>query len=442
MKKLLAILLSAITVFAAALCGCAFSSGKDGRDGQDLNIYDIYDAANEAREAEGLPALGFLDFLNEYFAQSNFEYNEAESVRTVVNRSLLSAVAIFTGFTYNYSRLNSTVLYFTGGGVIVELDKEQGNALIVTNCHVIYDDITDGKHSDGSTVIPSDGSVNPVYADEISVHLYGNDLYLNEGAIPAKVVGATANYDIALLSVTGSEIIKNSDVIAASFSADENTYIGTPVYAIGNPEADGISATSGIVSRDSEVIPLSLITGGNTYYYRVIRTDAAVNGGNSGGGLFDGNGKILGIVNSRVVSSDVENMGYALPASTVKRLVGLIKDGYSSSASPTLKRAVFSEQYYGYTTSNYYDNEENVLRIVDKITVNAPYYGMSAGDVILKIAIKSGTGTIREEVEITRRYNLDDVLLSAREGDTVIFTVLRGGEEKEVEVRPYFDYCD
>ena len=48
---------------------------------------------------------------------------------------------------------------------------------------------------------------------------------------------------------------------------------------------------------------------------RVIRVDTAVNPGNSGGGLFNSKGELIGIVNAKIISSDVENIGYAIPSS-------------------------------------------------------------------------------------------------------------------------------
>ncbi|MDE6429042.1 MAG: serine protease, partial [Malacoplasma sp.] len=87
---------------------------------------------------------------------------------------------------------------YTGSGAILWMDKEAGDAYVVTNCHVIYADSSDS-----------------VYCKDIRLYLYGQDAsginYILTGnditdddtyRIPSTIVGASANYDLALLKVT------------------------------------------------------------------------------------------------------------------------------------------------------------------------------------------------------------------------------------------------
>lgn len=420
-KKFLIIVFAA--VFALSLCcGCHAVDGADGRNGQDLNIYEIYEAANAAREEEGLGQIGFLEFLKEYL-NYEFTYSEEKSAQEIMNRSLMSCVAVMSGFRFRLGKIE----YFAGAGVMVDVDKSAGDAYILTNCHVVYDD-----------------SSTEVYASEVYVYLYGNDgLESSEGRIPASIVGASLSYDLALLKIENCDELKSGEYTAADFSREEDVYCGEQVYTIGNPEGTGISLTRGIVSRESEIISVNLSTlyeNDDNYLreYRVIRTDAAVNGGNSGGGLFDSNGKLIGVINSKAISEEIENMGYALAGSYARRVWTLMRDGYTSRGSLYGLRRARVPVNYDYKSSAYFDNEKNIAVIRDKVYATSSSDGIIQGDIFKRIKISDTEGRTVEDVEITRYYNLEDVLLSARDNYKIIYTVERNGEEKTVETKPSF----
>lgn len=431
MKRKLFLLIVTLTLVFSLMCGCGTVSGLDGHDGKDLNIYEIYEAANEERKLEGLSEISFLDFLREYL-QYDFTYSEQEAAQAIKNRSLMSCVAIFSGFNkYSFGKIETE--YHAGGGVIVEMDKSAGDAYILTNCHVVYDD-----------------SFANIYADEINISLYGNDELISDyktaQSIPAEIVGATLTYDLALLKVTDSDIIKNSDAVEATFCEEEEVYIGESVYAVGNPEGCGISLTEGIISKENEIVSLNLSEkySNTTKEYRVIRTDAAVNGGNSGGGLFNSDGRLVGIVNSKITEDGVENMGFALPASYVKRVYGLLRDGYASKkiSAYSLKRSTFPAGY-SYTSSAEFDREISRAVIRDKVVVKAGIGSIfSNGDVLTNIKIIDNSGNTVEDMPIKRYFNVDDVLLSARDGYKIEYTVLRKGIEEKITTSPMFDICD
>lgn len=118
---------------------------------------------------------------------------------------------------------------------------------------------------------------------------------------------------------------------------------------MGNAEGEGISVTSGAISVDSEYITIQSILGetdssGNLkeISYRVMRTDAAINSGNSGGGLYDAQGKLIGITNAKQMDTpnkdgsihSVDNMGYALP---ITQVVGVVENVLANGG--TVKRA-------------------------------------------------------------------------------------------------------
>lgn len=431
-KVFAAAALSAAMACTVIFGGCTVSLGSDGKDGQDVSIYEIYEATNAARVEQGMSSLTFLEFITEYLGYTGEEIQQMTSLQTTINRSLLSGVSILTTFNVPASRPYQTATQetYAGSGVIVDIDKEAGDMYVVTNCHVVYLSYGEG-----------DG-----YCDDISLYLYGSEYSsadTTSNAISAEIVGASLTYDIAVLKVENSDIVKNSDALAASWSEDECVYAGETVYAVGNPEGSLLSVTTGIISRDSEYITIDMYdtayTSEDDFTYRVLRTDAAINGGNSGGGLFDINGNLVGIVNAKSVDEAIDNMGYALPASTVRRVVENMIDRYEQTGEEThgVYRAMMGIEIQLTDSSAYLNNETNLVEISETVTIATVSGGLASGnlkvgDVITNIKVTDANDNLKEDVDITRFYSVGDVMLAAREGDTVTVTVLRSGSDGEL----------
>ena len=173
---------------------------------------------------------------------------------------------------------------------------------------------------------------------------------------------------------------------------------------------------------DSEYIYLE-----DTFTTRVIRVDTAVNAGNSGGGLYNGHGELIGIVNAKIVDESVENIGYAIPTSVAIAVADNIIDNCLGKSARSVKRAALGinlDAASSYTRLN----EDGMLEIVESVVVTTAEYGSLAygslerGDILVSIAIGS------DVCEITRTHHLIDFMLKARVGDTVEVTVIRGGE--------------
>ncbi|MDE5896432.1 MAG: S1C family serine protease, partial [Clostridia bacterium] len=205
-----------------------------------------------------------------------------------VNQALTSVVAIEN--VYDVGRETETA---SGSGVIVSLDKTRGDAYIVTNYHVVY--CVSSRH--GTLGI----------GKNIKVYLYGG----TTRPISATFYGGAMEYDIAVLKISGSEYLKETAqnpvyASACTVGDSDSLTVGQRVYAIGNPDGEGFSVTGGIVSVEAEYINVARAdSSSKTISLLEIRTDAAVNHGNSGGGLFDASGRLVGIVNARSESSGV-----------------------------------------------------------------------------------------------------------------------------------------
>jgi len=122
--------------------------------------------------------------------------------------------------------------------------------------------------------------------------------------------------DLAILRVSGTQPSNNAHPSLKLASSDSFITRGTPVALIGNPEGMGTtnSITSGTVSN-TDITQESW--GAGTF----IMTDAAVNSGNSGGPMLNSSGVVIGVVESKLVSDNIDNMGFALSAKTLRDFI-------------------------------------------------------------------------------------------------------------------------
>ena len=142
-------------------------------------------------------------------------------------------------------------------------------------------------------------------AEDIIVSVNGSKEY------SAKVIGTDPYMDLAVLQIEAKEKFK-----PVKFGDSDKARIGDWVIAIGNPFGFGGTVTSGIISSRNRDIGL-------TRYDDFIQTDASINQGNSGGPLFDINGKVIGI-NTAIIapgSSGSIGIGFAIPSNPASRVI-------------------------------------------------------------------------------------------------------------------------
>lgn len=345
--------------------------------------------------------------------------SNVSDVSLAAAQGLRSSVSVYCSFKIN-SFFGVTSGTSSGSGVIYQLDGENGSAFIITNYHVVY--------YSGST------TKNGI-SDDISICLYGMESV--EYAIPATYVGGSANYDIAVLRIENSSLLKHAysygSVKAVTLADSDQIRVGQTAIAIGNPESYGISVTTGIVSVDSEYITKSASLGVGSVALRVIRIDTAVNSGNSGGGLFDGYGRLIGIVNAKITASDVENIGYAIPSNIARAIADNIIDYCFGKDCESVMRGLlgFSVQVSALGTK--YDPETGVIYRYEKISVATVSEG-GLGEKILKVGDIVKSITVGEKtIQVTRQHHLMDAMLDVRVGDTVTFEIERDGETITVE---------
>ena len=390
-------------------------AGIDGTDGENFNVgYTAYDLYEEAVD-KGSYSGSFLEFIDEYFNSDN-----VTDVTNAVNKAVFSVCSIYCKHTITVSgRFYQTQTYTTtsaGSGVIYYVDKSKGDALIITNYHVVYEAKSNTKNK---------------ISDDISVYLYGNERA--SGAITCKYVGGSSQYDLALLQVTGSSIISSSSARAATFADSDDISLGQAVIAIGNPEAEGISVTKGILSVESEDITISDVTGDNNKI-RVLRYDASVNPGNSGGGLFNSDGELIGIVNAKTIDDEVDNMNYAIPSNTVSGVIKGLETYCLNSTNESLYRAYFGVDVEITDSVGVFNSEKNRVETRETVKVSGvasgslAYGKLQVGDKFVSITYHGTTKAI------TRSYQIIDVVLSLNVGDEVTFKVVRNGAATDVKM--------
>ena len=182
-------------------------------------------------------------------------------------------------------------VYGTGSGIIMSED-----GYIVTNAHVVS----------GAT-------------GGILVILDNNEEY------EAEVVGIDEKTDVAVIKIDASNLM------AAEFGNSDELVVGERIVAIGNPTGMNLagSVTQGIVSGLKRLISVTNEETNETIEMEAIQVDAAINPGNSGGALINKYGQVVGINSSKLSSTQIEGIGFAIPISTAKPIVDdLIAYGY------------------------------------------------------------------------------------------------------------------
>lgn len=264
----------------------------------------------------------------------------------------------------------------------------------------------------GSGVIMSeDGYIATNYhviqgASKVQVTLKNGQVY------PARIVGSDPSNDVSVIK------IEDTGLTAAEIGDSSTVDVGDLAVAIGNPLGQlGGTATSGIISA----LDRTLSVEGTTL--TLLQTDAAINGGNSGGGLFNSRGELIGIVESKASAVGVEGLAFALPINTV---AGIINDIIENGGNvQTAGRPVVGIQISDVTeeVSEYYGLEEPGVYIAHVTGFNAQQAGFQEQDRIV-----SFNGT-----KINNSSEFIKLVSDCKVGDTVTVVVSRQGQEIEIE---------
>ena len=233
---------------------------------------------------------------------------------------------------------------------------------------------------------------------------------------PATLVGEDTTSDIAVVKVDATGLTP------ATVGNSDNLKVGESVMAVGNPLGElGGTVTSGIVSALNRSVSIQGSSSVNTM--SLIQMDASVSPGNSGGGLFNMNGELVGVVNAKSSDSDAEGLGFAIPINDAMKVAqDLLENGY-----------VTGRPYMGITYLAVTD-----AQTAQQLGVNA--YGIYVADVVKggpadKAGLKVGDRIVSiDGTEVAQKTDLGTIIQQHSAGDTLSITVARGGQMQTVSL--------
>ncbi len=367
---------SAKTPIALILIISLLASTLLGLGGGVVGYYFMHMRQNPGTPSQG-GSSGDIHINSTPIELSEESYNRAAVVQKVYS----SVVEITTSSVNTSMFMPQQVLSGAGSGVIITTD-----GYIVTNHHVV------------------DG------ASGIEVSLANGETY------KAQLVASDAKTDLAVIK------IEATDLNAATFGDSSQLVVGQTVLAIGNPLGSlGGTVTEGIISALDREITIEKES------MTLLQISAAVNPGNSGGGLFDEQGNLIGIVNAKVSTDSsgdpIEGLGFAIPANIARQVSGELMDhGY-----------VTGRVALGVTLIHIADERTAMMYRVSKTGIyilqvesnsNASNAGLRSGDYLVRI----------NDTDITSTQDVEKILEGISPGDTLQITIERGGQEKTVEV--------
>ena len=300
-------------------------------------------------------------------------YNEVEGnsystpFTDVIESVKASVVEVYTESVLYYGR-SQYIQSGAGSGVIFSHDNS--HYYIVTNNHVIED------------------------ASEISIRLSDGTKY------NAKLYAADALSDLAIIVIDVSEGTKLTEAHFAQVSGD--LLDGQDVFAIGNPLGLlGGSVSRGIIGKTERVISIDGIQ------MTLIQLDLTVNPGNSGGGLFDMAGNLIGIVNAKSTGDAIEGLGYAIPSSTVIKVCSdLMSQKYVSG------RVSLGIELENFTLNSSFMSTETYPAVAEDTTMtgieNGSTFEFAKGDIIYSINGEEVSNALEVQSLLNSKYSIGD----------------------------------
>ncbi|MBQ7384213.1 MAG: trypsin-like peptidase domain-containing protein, partial [Clostridia bacterium] len=302
--------------------------------------------------------------------QTYSEESGALSVMGVVEKAADSVVEVSTLTSSNYGQYVSSG---AGSGVIISVSNT--HAYIVTNYHVVGD------------------------SDSITVRLTDKREYT------AEYIDGDESLDLAMIKIAETE-----NITQAVIGSSDSLKVGQGVVAIGNPLGElGGTVTDGIISALDREISID----GTTMV--LLQTNAAVNPGNSGGGLFNMAGELIGIVNAKESATGIEGLAFAIPIDLVyDEILEILNDGY-----------IHGRLTFGFTVA--YLNATNAYRYFGTpyegiYVVNSTLEDIAVGDMVMKI----------NSSDVVSENDVDAAMSAIKIDDEVTFRIYRKGQIYDV----------
>ena len=231
----------------------------------------------------------------------------------------------------------------------------------------------------------------------------------------AVLVGGDEEEDIAIIK------IEAEGLTPAVMGNSADLKVGSPVVAIGNPLGQlGGTVTAGIVSALERQVTI------DNHTYTVMQTDAAINEGNSGGGLFNSRGELVGLVNAKASSIGVEGLAFAIPLDNIKDYIeDIVAHGVIvSKVTLGVHLVDITDQR---TALSYRVDEMGVYILSVQENSNAAYAGLQSGDRIVTV----------DGVEVESSQQVIDIIATKQIGDVLEMDIVRRGEQQHLSITMY-----
>ena len=256
-------------------------------------------------------------------------------------------------------------------------------------------------------------------ASEIKVMLSSGE------TIEASVVGSDEYADIAVIKINKGKVKS-----VAKIGSSEEAKVGDTVFTIGSPMSSDYAGTvtRGILSGKDRMVEVSVNSTTNDWVMNVMQTDAAINPGNSGGPLCNVSGEVIGINSMKIVQSEIEGIGFAIPIEEATRYAESFIKGEKISR-PLLGISMGDIGTYSYMMKREgitIDSSITSGVVVFSVSSDGPSAkaGILKGDVITKIG----------EYEVSNSARLKYYLSKYKAGQTIDVYIIRGSEKKTIKV--------
>ena len=374
MKARVALIITTVCL-VLAMSGCMF-----------LPVFDseFEDVGNEASTSDGLEQ----EILDENISIEKPGSNKQEGDRvTSAGEAFNSITEVYYAVADSVVEISTEIVQTSlfgpyvqsgaGSGVIIEK-----SGIIVTNYHVIEG------------------------AKKVTVRLTDGSEY------SATLIGTHPEGDIAIIKINAGE----KELTVAPLGCSADLEVGEDIVILGNPLGSlGGTLTTGIISAKDRIINVD----GTDMV--LLQTNAAVNPGNSGGGMFNMAGELVGIVNAKISEAGIEGLGFAIPIDVAYCIIeDIISYGYVRGVVDSgLTVIEVTQQNLPFAYANYGISSIGVIVIESRYTDD-----LKLGDKIIAI----------DERQVKNAEDISLILKTHSVGDVVSVKAERGGATLYVEL--------
>lgn len=381
-KKIMTAVAATMSVFVLGACSPAALTQSANRG--PVNTVALKTAAPPSNAvSNSTQALNSQQTTND--APTTFK-REGLSIEEIVKQNIKSVVTVAVTKIENGGIFGKQYQSGVGSGFFISAD-----GLVATNNHVVQ----------GASSV---------------------EIILNDGTrVKGQVAWASPQYDVAVVKIDKSVPVPGVVTIGNS----DNVQVGEEVVAIGNPMSEEFAGTvtNGIISAKNRKI----MVGGREFNY--LQTNAAINGGNSGGPLFNSRGEVIGINSAKITELAIEGISFAIPINTFMKVLASNGNG---SSTPSVNQTIIGIELVDITAESQASAKQkynlNLPKgiLITNVVPNSPaeQAGLLTDDIIVQVDGK----------QITQGTELNAIKSTHKAGDTMKMVIYRYRDNKYYEV--------